>query len=89
MTDTLLPTRPPCSNCYGNEFGRSMCPRCRGTGLEPWNSGDVIAAFRAIDTSDPERAHEEADRLMLEVAAPYVAEEYQRIVGACSWWATS
>ena len=47
---------------------------------------DEIAATMA---RDPERAHCEADGVLLAVAGDDVRAAYQRVVAACPWWAAA
>lgn len=41
----------------------------------------------AIDGSDPEAAHFDADNVLLYFADAEVAAAYHRVAERCSWWA--
>lgn len=43
----------------------------------------------AIDTSDPERAHDQADQIMLVNSHPAVAAAYNDLMERCAWWASA
>lgn len=49
----------------------------------------VVAQLDGIDTTDPERAHSEADRILLDNVHPDVRAAYQRVADRSNWWATS
>lgn len=55
----------------------------------PMTTEEAIAALDAIDGSDPEKAHGEADDVLKKAVDPRVREAYERIVARCSWWATA
>jgi hypothetical protein len=50
-------------------------------------AAEIVARFDAIDASDPERAHAEADDLLLYVTDALIAEAYLRVGDRCRWWA--
>jgi hypothetical protein len=53
---------------------------------------DTVKKLDAIDASDPEKAHSEADQALLTAfagIAPIVVVAYTRVMGRCDWWATS
>ena len=48
----------------------------------------AVAELDAIDgPADPERAHDQADEVLLRVVPPEVAEAYRRLVDRSPWWA--
>lgn len=52
-------------------------------------STEAVAALDRIAaamSSDPEAAHSSADAVLLAHVAPEVAEAYQRVADARSWW---
>jgi hypothetical protein len=49
----------------------------------------IIARLDAIDTTDPERAHSEADDILLYASDALIAEAYQRVIDRCSWSASA
>ena len=49
----------------------------------------AVLALATIDTSDPERAHDEADEILLAAVPAEVAAQYRRLVDRCSWWASA
>jgi hypothetical protein len=50
---------------------------------------DIVSELDAIDCTDPERAHSEADDLLLAVAPVEVVDAYKRLVERAKWWAAS
>jgi hypothetical protein len=50
---------------------------------------ELVAALDAVDAVDPEVAHGDADRLLLEFVPPRVEAAYERLVERCRWWATA
>lgn len=51
-----------------------------------WNHR-AVALLDAIDTSDPERAHAEADEILARNADPLVREAYVRVIDRTDgWW---
>lgn len=51
---------------------------------------EAVEALDAIDPKgDPERAHDEADRILLHTVPQEVREAYQRVVSRSPWWATA
>lgn len=46
-------------------------------------------AFDEIDTTDPERAHAQADELLLSCVSPEVRAAYRRVVDRAPWWASA
>lgn len=51
------------------------------------NAAELVAALDAIDNSDLETAHKEADSVLLDSLPPEVGEAYERLVDRCRWWA--
>ena len=50
----------------------------------------AAAALDRIDPlGDPEAAHSEADRIMLEALDPEVAAAYRRLMNRSPWWAAA
>jgi hypothetical protein len=49
----------------------------------------AIVRLAAIDTSDPERAHGEADEILLALVGPDVAAAYGEVQIRTRWWATA
>ena len=48
---------------------------------------EAVAALDAIDpTGDPERAHGEADGILLAVVGPEVRAAYERLTERAPWW---
>lgn len=47
----------------------------------------LIAQIDGLDISDPEAAHGEADRLILDALPEEVRQAYVRLANRCSWWA--
>lgn len=51
---------------------------------------EAVNALDAINPEDdPERAHSEADEILLAAVAPEVADAYRRLVTRAPWWAAS
>lgn len=50
---------------------------------------DAVAALDAVPVGDPDAAHGEADRILLESVHPDVAAAYARLVERSPWWATA
>lgn len=48
-----------------------------------------VADLDAIDASDPERAHAEADAVLLTAVHPDIRAAYERVVARAAWWATA
>lgn len=48
---------------------------------------DAVLALDKLDSSDPENAHAEADRILLGLVDPVVSGAYARLVERCNWWA--
>lgn len=48
---------------------------------------DAVDALNAIDDYDPEEAHSEADKILLELVPPEVREAYAALQERCGWWA--
>lgn len=42
-----------------------------------------------IGSADPEAAHSDADKILLELAGPDVRAAYERLVERCRWWASA
>lgn len=51
------------------------------------DSNEAVRRLDAIAGGDPEVAHGEADRVLLEFAPPTVREAYARVQARCPWWA--
>ena len=52
----------------------------------------AIKRLDDIDVGDPERAHGEADQVLLDVFTkirPEVVTAYARVMGRASWWASA
>jgi hypothetical protein len=49
----------------------------------------AIARLDAIDGSDPERAHSEADDVLMFYADAEIVDAYRRAVARCDWWASA
>jgi hypothetical protein len=48
----------------------------------------AVSALDAIDASDPERAHDQADEILLSLVSPEVRAAYKRLSeDRASWWA--
>lgn len=50
-------------------------------------AAEAVERLDAVDGSDPERAHSEADAVLLSVVSPEVRDAYRRVTARCSWWA--
>lgn len=50
---------------------------------------DVLEAIQNIPNGDPDRAHSELDRLLLEAVHPRIREAAQALEESCAWWATA
>jgi hypothetical protein len=48
-----------------------------------------LARIERMLASDPEAAHSDADAVLLACVPVAVRDAYQRVVDACSWWATA
>ena len=46
----------------------------------------VVKEFDALDVKDPEKAHSQADDLLLALVPADVREAYQRVVERARWW---
>lgn len=51
-------------------------------------AADLVQALNAIDASDPERAHGQADEILLAAVHAEVAAAYRRLIDRARWWAT-
>lgn len=51
------------------------------------SAAEAAELLDAIDADDPERAHSEADTVLLLVAPDAVVAAYGRLGGRCRWWA--
>jgi hypothetical protein len=47
----------------------------------------AVAKLDAMDSSDPELAHQEADLILLDFVPEEIADAYRRLVRRCAWWA--
>jgi len=47
---------------------------------------DVIKALDEMDENDPDRAHSQADGLLLQLVHPEVRAAYERLVDRSHWW---
>lgn len=54
-----------------------------------WNAQAAVAALDAIDASDPESAHGEAEDILLALVPDSVREAYKRVVDRSEWWASA
>lgn len=50
---------------------------------------ELIEKIEAIDTSDPEAAHDELDELLLDYAGPEVRAAVRALQNRCAWWASA
>lgn len=50
---------------------------------------DEIELLDAIDAGDPERAHGEADLVLLAVVPLAVQRAYERVIDRSPWWASA
>lgn len=50
---------------------------------------EAIADLDTIPEGDPERAHSEADKILLKMVPPEVRAAYERLTERCSWWAAA
>lgn len=50
---------------------------------------DPVARLDAIDVDDPERAHNEADAVLLAIAPEAVRAAYDRVIFRADWWASA
>lgn len=60
------------------------------TAQRPATDEDItawVAALDALSGDDPEHAHGEADRVLLQAVPPEVRAAYERVTSRCSWWA--
>lgn len=48
---------------------------------------EIVARLDALSGEDPERAHSEADDLLLKSAHEDVLAAYERVVARSDWWA--
>jgi len=48
---------------------------------------DVVARLDAIEASDAEAAHGDADEILLEAVPQKIREAYERVVTRAPWWA--
>lgn len=48
---------------------------------------EALEALAAIDVSDPEAAHSQADKILLGRVSPLVAAAYRRTASRTEWWA--
>ena len=49
----------------------------------------AVRYIRGIDTSDPERAHAEVDRLLRAIAPVDVRKACEDVESRCAWWAAA
>lgn len=49
----------------------------------------AVRELDTIDVRDPERAHSEADDVLLRIVHPDVAEAYNRVAKRADWWAAA
>lgn len=68
--------RGPCGDCEMNCFRPVLCP-----------THDAVQRLDAMQTSDSEAAHSDADKILLELAGSDVRAAYERLVDRCVWWA--
>lgn len=50
---------------------------------------EAIARLEAIDVSDPERAHAEADAVLLAAVTDTVRAAHEHLVSRAAWWVTA
>ena len=50
-------------------------------------AAQAVERLNAIDVSDPEKAHGEADDILLAVVPPSVKDAYLALVNRSPWWA--
>lgn len=51
--------------------------------------GEAVQAIEALDPSDPEKAHDLADDILLASVPEEVRAAYKRLVKRAGWWATA
>lgn len=83
---------------WPSSFGQETCSLCGHTRTievsarmaRAWvalTSHQVAEKIDALDASDPERAHGDADEILLDHVDIVVASAYRRLIERCDWWA--
>ena len=68
--------------CVAGDVGVVMAKYAGGLTVEK-----AIAALDAIDESDCEMAHSQADDILRAMVPPEVEDAYERVIARCRWWA--
>lgn len=50
---------------------------------------ETVRALDAIDADDPERAHSEVDRILMQNVPSEIAEAARRVQSRAPWWASA
>jgi hypothetical protein len=54
--------------------------------VNTYDAAAAVTDLRALDASDPEKAHAEADQILLDLVPTEVVRAYQRLQARCKWW---